>query len=319
MTFLKKLVTLLPTVFLVTVLTFLLTSLLPGDPALQVLGSAEPTASAIKAVHEQLGLDKPLPVRYADWVGGVAHGDFGRSFRTRQPVLQAITERLPVTLEIGLLALLFALVFSIPLGVLSAYRANTRLDRGITITSFGLLSIPSFMMALLLLYIFAIYLGVLPATGWVRLTDDPVGNLKSAILPALSLGIGELAVYTRLLRTDMIATLQEDYVSMAKAKGLPTWRILFRHALRPSSFSLLTIVGLQIGAIIGGSVIVETFFALPGVGRLLYDSITQRDLIMVQGCVLFTAMSVVLVNFAIDLTYSVLDPRIRRGSSRAFA
>ena len=315
--FLRKLVTLVPTVFLVSLLTFLLTSLLPGDPALQVLQGAEPTQEAIEAVRKDLGLDKPLPVRYVSYLSDLAQGDFGRSYRTRQPVLEAIGERLPVTLEIGLFALVVSIVVAVPLGVFSAYRANGVVDRTITTASFGLLAIPSFMTALLLLYIFAVYLGLFPATGWTRITDDLGKNLKGVVLPATALGIGQLAVYTRLLRSDMIATLQEDFVSMARAKGLPTWRILFRHALRPSSFSLLTIVGLQVGNLIGGAVIVETFFALPGVGRLLYDSITQRDLIMVQGVVLFLALSTVLANFAVDLLYTVLDPRIRRGASAA--
>ena len=315
--FLRKLVTLVPTVFLVSLLTFLLTSLLPGDPALQVLGGAEPSQEAIEAVRKDLGLDKPLPVRYVAYLGDLVQGDFGRSYRTRQPVLEAIGERLPVTLQIGLFALVASIVLAVPLGVFSAYRANGVVDRSITTASFGLLAIPSFMTALLLLYFFAVYLGLFPATGWTRLTDDLGKNLKSVVLPATALGIGQLAVYTRLLRSDMIATLQEDFVSMARAKGLPTWRILFRHALRPSSFSLLTIVGLQVGNLIGGAVIVEQFFALPGVGRLLFDSITQRDLIMVQGVVLFLALSTVLANFAVDLLYTVLDPRIRRGASAA--
>lgn len=314
---LRKLVTLVPTVFLVSVLTFLLTSLLPGDPALTLLGGAEPSREAIEAIRKDLGLDKPLPVRYANYIADVARGDFGRSYRTRQPVLQAIGERLPVTAEIGLFALVTAIVLAVPLGVLSAYRANKPVDRVITTASFGLLAIPSFMTALLLLYFFAVYLGLFPSTGWTRLTEDPWQNLRSVVLPATALGIGQLAVYTRLLRSDMIATLQEDFVSMARAKGLPTWRILFRHALRPSSFSLLTIIGLQVGNLIGGAVIIEQFFALPGIGRLLYDSITQRDLIMVQGIVLFLALSTVMANFIVDLLYSVLDPRIRRGSSAA--
>ena len=314
--FLRKLVTLVPTVLLVSLLTFLLTSLLPGDPALQVLGP-EATAEAIAAVRTELGLDKPLPVRYLNYLGDVAQGDFGRSSRTRQPVLEAIRERLPVTVQIGLSALVVSILLAVPLGVFSAFRANGVVDRVITTASFGLLAIPSFMTALLLLYVFAVYLRIFPATGWTRITDDLGRNLKSVVLPATSLGIGQLAVYTRLLRSDMIATLQEDFVSMARAKGLPTWRILFRHALRPSSFSLLTIVGLQVGNLIGGAVIVEQFFALPGVGRLLFDAIGQRDLVLVQGVVLFLALSTVLANFAVDLLYSVLDPRIRRGASAA--
>ena len=314
---LRKLITLVPTILLVSALTFFLTSLLPGDPALQVLGGAEPSQEAIEAVRKDLGLDKPLPVRYVNYLGDIARGDFGRSYRTRQPVLEAIFERLPVTLEIGLVALLVSIIVAVPLGVLSAYKANGAADRTITTMSFGLLAIPSFMTALLMLYIFAVYLGLFPATGWVRITDDPVQNLRRVVMPATALGIGQLATYTRLLRSDMIATLQEDFVSMARAKGLPTWRILFRHALRPSSFSLLTIVGLQVGALIGGAVIVEQFFALPGVGRLLFESIAQRDLVMVQGVVLFLALATVFANFTVDLLYSVLDPRIRRGSDAA--
>jgi peptide/nickel transport system permease protein len=314
---LRKLITLVPTILLVSALTFFLTSLLPGDPALQVLGGAEPSQEAIEAVRADLGLDKPLPVRYVNYLGDIARGDFGRSYRTRQPVLEAIFERLPVTFEIGFVALVVSIIVAVPLGILSAYKANGAIDRTITTASFGLLAIPSFMTALLMLYIFAVYLGLFPATGWTRITEDPVQNLRRVVLPATALGIGQLATYTRLLRSDMIATLQEDFVSMARAKGLPTWRILFRHALRPSSFSLLTIVGLQVGALIGGAVIVEQFFALPGVGRLLFESIAQRDLVMVQGVVLFLALATVFANFAVDLLYSVLDPRIRRGSSAA--
>jgi len=313
---LRKLLTLVPTVLLVSFLTYVLVDLLPGDAATLLAGN-DPRQETIDAIREELNLNDPLPVRYVKWLGDVATGDFGRSFRTNQPVLEAIGERLPITLQIGLMALLFAIILSIPLGVISAYRANTAIDKTITTVSFGLLAIPNFVMALVLLYVFAVRFRIFPAVGWTRITEDLGENIKRSILPALSLSIGQLAVYTRLLRTDMIATLQEDFVSMAKAKGLPTWRILFTHALRPSSFSLLTIVGLQVGGLIGGAVIVEQFFALPGIGRMLFEAISQRDLVLVQGVVLFIGLTTVLANFAVDLVYSVLDPRIRRGSTRA--
>ena len=313
---LRKLLTLLPTVLLVSFLTYLLVDLLPGDAA-TLLAPPDAPAESIDAIREDLNLNDPLPVRYVKWLTDIGTGDFGRSYRTNQPVLEAIGERLPITLQIGLMALVFSILLAIPLGVLSAYRANTAIDKTITTVSFGLLAIPNFVMALLLLYLFSIQLGILPSVGWVRITTDLGENFKRSILPALSLSIGQLAVYTRLLRTDMIATLQEDYVSMAKAKGLPTWRILITHALRPSSFSLLTIIGLQVGGLIGGAVIVEQFFALPGIGRLLFESIGNRDLVIVQGVVLFIGLTTVLANFAVDLVYSVLDPRIRRGSTRA--
>jgi peptide/nickel transport system permease protein len=306
------------TLLVVSFLTFLLTSLLKGDPAVVILGpEGAKDPAAVAAVREDLHLDDPLPVRYLNWLGDAATGDLGRSYRTGQEVTDAISERLPVTVEVGALAIVLALATAIPLGTLSAFRAGGLADRIITGTSFGLLAVPSFMMAILLIWILAESLGWLPATGWVRLTDDPVENLRTAIMPALALAIGEFAVYTRLLRADMITTLQQDSITMARAKGIPTRRILFRHALRPSSFSLMTVVGLQVGAIIGGAVIVETLFALPGVGRLLVDSILQRDLIMVQGVALVIAISFVVINFIVDLLYTALDPRIRHGRAAA--
>lgn len=313
----RRVVPLVATLIAVSFLTFLLTSLLPGDPAVQILGPQGATPSAVAQVREDLRLDDPLLVRYVHWVGDVTHGDLGRSYRTGQEVRAAIGERLPVTLEVGGMAIVLALLGAIPLGMLSAYRAGGTVDRAVTGASFALLAVPSFMMAILLILLFAEQLGWAPATGWTRLTDDAGDNLRGAILPALSIAIGELAVYTRLLRSDTIATLQEDYISLARAKGMPTFWILLRHALRPSSFSLLTVVGLQVGAIMSGSVLVETLFALPGVGRLLVDSIYQRDLVMVQGIALVVAVSYVLVNVLVDVVYAYLDPRIRRGRSAA--
>ena len=313
---LRRLPAMLATLLIVSFLTFLLTSLLPGDPAVQILGAdAANDPDSLQVVREELRLDDPLLERYGAWLGNVATGDLGRSFRTDQQVADAIRERLPVTLEIGGLAVLIALAFAIPLGTLSAFRAGSRADRLVTGASFGLLALPPFMVAILLILVFAVTLGWLPATGWVRFTADPLDNLRHAILPALSLAVGEMAVYTRLLRADMITTLQQDSITMARAKGIPTKRILFRHALRPSSFSLMTVVGLQVATIIGGAVIIETLFALPGVGRLLVDSILQRDLIMVQGCALVIAIAFVVINFIVDILYTFLDPRIRYGSA----
>jgi peptide/nickel transport system permease protein len=314
---LRRIPSLLATLFAVSLLTFLTTSLLPGDPALQILGAEAATPEAIAAVRSELNLDDPLPVRYLAWIGDALTGDFGRSYRTNEPVSQAIIERLPVTAEIGVLAIVIALAIAIPVGMLSAYRAGTRTDKIISSTSFGLLAVPNFMVAIFLILIFAVWLGVLPATGWVNFTDDPLQNLRSALLPALSLAIAEMAVYTRLLRTDMIATLQQDFVTMARVKGVSDRRILFRHALRPSSFSLMTVAGVQVGAIIGGSVVIETLFALPGVGRLLLEAVLVRDLLMVQGVALVIAVSYVVVNFTVDILYSYLDPRISHGRSAA--
>ena len=314
---LRKLPSLLATLLAVSFLLFLTTSLLPGDPALQILGPENATPEAIAAGRADLGLDDPLPVRYLEWLGNVITGDFGRSYRTNESVSEAILDRLPVTAEIGILAVIMALLVAIPVGILAAYRAGSRTDKAITTTSFGLLSVPNFLVAILLIYIFAVQLGVLPATGWTKFTDDPAQNLKSAFLPALSLAVGEMAVYIRLLRTDMISTLQQDFVTMARVKGVSNGRILFRHALRPSSFSLLTVVGVQIAAIIGGTVVIETLFALPGVGRLLLEAVSNRDFLLVQGVGLVIAVSFVVINFIVDILYSYLDPRISHGRSSA--
>jgi peptide/nickel transport system permease protein len=315
--FLRKLPPLIATLLVVSFLTYSMLSLLPGDPALQILGAQGATPEAIERVREDLGLNDPLPVRYVRWLGNAATGDLGRSYITRQPVMEAIQQRAPVTIQLGLMAITFALTVAIPLALVSAYRQGGALDRFITGSSFALISIPSFMMAIVLIYVFAVNYGMFPATGWTRFSVDPGRNLRGAILPALSLGIAESAVYTRLLRTDMIATLQEDFVTMARSKGISTRRILLRHALRPSSFSLMTVAGLSVGSIIGGSVIVEEIFALPGLGRLLFESITRRDLVMVQGVVLLIAFSYVMVNFVVDILYTFLDPRIRHARARA--
>lgn len=311
-----RLLALVPVLLAVSVLTFLMVSLLPGDPALQVLGTGAVSAEAIAAVRADLGLDQPIWARYLEWLGSALQGDLGRSYQSSQPVSAAIIERLPVTLELMAMSLVIALLISIPLAVVSAYKANSRLDKTVSGASFGLLSVPPFMLAILLIYIFSVRFDVLPATGWTPFSVDPIQNLRVAIMPALALAGTEIAVFTRLLRSDMIATLQEDHVLLARAKGLPTWRILLRHALRPSSFSLLTVLGIQVGALIGGSVVVETIFAVPGIGRLLLDSIFQRDIMIVQGLVLLIATAYVLVNFVVDLAYSLLDPRIRKGSNR---
>ena len=313
----KRLVLLVPVLLAASMLTFLMVSLLPGCVECEILGPDNITPEAIAAVRADLGLDQPLPLRYLHWLGNALTGDLGQSYRTDQGVTEALLERLPVTLEIVVVSMLLSLAIAIPLGVLSAHRAGSRLDRGITGTTFGLLSIPSFMMALLLIYIFAVELRWFPATGWTSFQDDPVKNLRSVFMPALALSTASVAVFTRLLRTDMITTLQEDHVLLARSKGLTTRKILFRYALRPSSLSLITIAGITLGNLLGGALIVEQLFALPGMGRLMVDSIFQRDLLIVQGGVLLITTGFVLANFAVDILYAVLDPRIRQGNARA--
>lgn len=308
---LRKLPWLVGTLLAVSFFTFMLVSLLPGDPAVIILGAGGVSPEAVAALRLELGLDRPLLVRYLDWLGSALTGDLGRSPMTGQAVTDAILARVPVTLQLGVMAICIALVLALPLAMISAYSAGSRLDRLISGTGFALMSVPSFMMAIFLMLIFAVNLNWFPATGWVPFSVSPTANLLSALLPAFSLAMIELALYMRLLRTDLIGTLQQDFITLARAKGLPTHTILLRHALRPSSFSLMTVVGLQLGGVISGAIIIEEIFALPGVGRLLYQSILQRDLLMVQGIVLFIATTYVIVNFVVDLCYSLLDPRIR--------
>lgn len=290
-------------------LTFLI-DLTPGDPAYSIVG-AEATDEQVTAVHEQLGIDDPFATRYARWVGDLATLDFGESYVTKQPVTEAIRERLPTTIELVLLTLLLALAVSIPAGIYTAYRADGRFDRTWTTLTSSIVSIPPFVTALLLVYVFALRFRWLPATGWLPFFEDPAGNLRHMLLPALTLALVEVPSFSRLLRADMISTLQEDYILAARARGVPTRRILVRHALRPSSFSLVTLAGLSLGRLIGGAVIVEVLFALPGIGQYIINSIMGKDIPAVQGVVMFIAIAYVVVNLLLDVAYGYLDPRVR--------
>ncbi len=308
----RRLLYLVPVLVAVSLLTFLIASLLPGDLAYVVLGD-QATPEKVEALRRDMGLDQPIWWRYLGWLGHVLHGEFGRSFRTGQTVLQAVAERLPVSFELMLLAQLGALAIGIPLAIACAVRSGSAFDRFMTGSAFGMLSVPTFLSAILLIYLFAVDLRWLPATGYVPFGEDPVGNLRCFVLPALTLALGEWPVLMRVLRSDMIATLQEDYIMMARAKGLKPSRILLVHALKPSSLTLVTVTGINIGRLIGGTVIVESIFALPGIGRLLIGAISTRDLVILQGVVLIVALGYVLMNFIVDMLYAVLDPRIRHG------
>ncbi|WP_213284943.1 ABC transporter permease [Bradyrhizobium sp. sGM-13] len=307
-----RLLYLIPVLIAVSLLTFFIASLLPGDLAYTILGD-QATPENVAALRKDMGLDQPIYVRYFGWLGNIVQGDFGRSFRTGQTVLQAVAERLPVSLELMLLAQLGALGIGVPLAIICAARSGGPFDRFMTGTAFGMLSVPTFLSAILLIYFFAVELRWLPATGYVPFAEDPLANLRFLVLPSLTLALAEWPSIMRVLRSDMIATLQEDYIALAKAKGLTPARILFVHALKPSSLTLVTITGINIGRLIGGAVIVETIFALPGIGRLLIGAILTRDLIILQGVVLLVGAGFVIMNFIVDMLYAVLDPRIRHG------
>ncbi len=308
----RRLLYLLPVLLAVSLLTFLIASLLPGDLAYVILGD-QATPEKVEALRHDMGLDQPLLIRFLGWLGHILQGDFGRSFRTGQTVLQAVAERLPVSFELMILAEMTALLIGVPLAIICAASSGGTFDRFMTGSAFGMLSVPTFLSAILLIYLFAVELHWLPATGYIPFTEDPIGNLRFMVLPALTLALAEWPGIMRVLRSDMIATLQEDYIALAKAKGLTPRRILFVHALKPSSLTLVTITGINIGRLIGGALIVETIFALPGIGRLLIGAIYTRDLIILQGVVLLVASGFVIMNFIVDMLYAVLDPRIRHG------
>jgi peptide/nickel transport system permease protein len=308
----RRLVYLVPVVLAVTALTFLIAHLLPGDLAVAMLGD-QATPENVAALHKELGLDLPLWQQYLHWLGGVVSGDFGTSHRTGETVLHAIAGRLPVSVELMIIAEMGGILIGVPLAILCAVRPGSAFDRACSGVAFGILSVPPFMLAILLIFIFALRLGVLPATGYVPFSQDAIGNLRAMALPGATLALLEWPTIMRVLRSDMISTLQEDYIAMARAKGLKARRILLVHALKPSSLTLVTVIGLNIGRLIGGAVITESIFALPGIGRLLVESIYLRDFIILQGGVLLVAIGFVVVNFLVDLLYAVLDPRIRYG------
>jgi len=298
-----RVVRLVGTLLAVSFLTFMLGVALPGDPINAIIPPENRGDEAVVAqVTEELRLNDPVLVRYGDWLSNAVRGDLGFSYITDQPVARTIKERLPVTAELALLA--------------TAYREGKPVDK---MTSIGVqvgLSVPVFIVGIFLIYFFTVKWnpgGFFQSTGWNRISEDGlVGNMKTALLPAIALSLSPMAIYTRLLRSDMIGTLKEDFVLSAKAKGLSNGYILGRHALRPSSLSLVTIIGIQIGILLGGTVVTEQIFALPGLGLRLLNAIYQRDIIMVQGITVFIATVYVLLNTLVDFIYIAIDPRIRR-------
>jgi peptide/nickel transport system permease protein len=303
---------LIATLFAVTFLTFAMVALLPGDPVDTILGTGPRTPGIEEQIREDLNLDDPFIVRYFTWLGAAVTGDLGTSYITDQPVSETISQRLPVTAQLAFMSILISVIVAIPVGILGAYKQGKWPD---TVTSAGVqvaLSIPNFIFGIFLIWLFAVQLNWLPASNWNRFSDGIVDNLKTSILPAISLALAQMALFSRLVRSDMMATLRENYILSARAKGLSDRYILFRHALRPSSLSLMTIVGISFGALLGGTVVIESLFAVPGLGFSLIAAINGRDILVIQGITVFIAAMFVIINTIVDLLYAVLDPRIRR-------
>ncbi|HET9109668.1 MAG TPA: ABC transporter permease [Ktedonobacterales bacterium] len=316
MTFLvRRLIFMIPVALLVSFVTFMMIHLIPGDPARVLLGESA-TPQTVAALRHQLGLDKPLMTQYVLWLGQALHGNLGDSIQLQQPVTQAILQRLPVTAELGIVSLIVSVALAIPLGVLAAGTRNTPIDWFINVLSLIGTAIPNFVLGLVLILFLAVVLRPFPPGGYVPFTQDPLGNLRDLVLPVITLATGAVAGNMRQVRASMIEVLSQDYIRTARAKGLRRGRVYFVHALRNALLPLLTIVGLQAGAILGGAVIIESIFLWPGVGMLAIQSILSKDYPVVQGVVLLSALSYMLVNLLVDVGYGALDPRISLSSGR---
>lgn len=312
----RRLVIAIPVLWGVTALTFAVISVLPGNAAQQLLG-AQATPQQVHQLEQQLGLQKPPLQRYGEWLGGVVTGNLGKSIANGQPVTTIIGQRLPVTLELVLFAIGVSLVLTVPVALLAAHRPGGLADRFSMAVSMLGLSMANYVLALLLVLVFAVRLPFFPAIGFVPLGDNVLGNLRSLTLPAVAIGFPLFCFYTRLLRADLVDQMQEDYVVTARAKGVSPWRVLVRHALRNSLFGLLTIVGVNLGTLIGATVIIEQIFGLPGLGQQFIQAINVRDVTVIEGVVLVLATAVVLANLLTDVLYAALDPRIRYGQRAA--
>ncbi|MEX2658135.1 MAG: ABC transporter permease [Acidimicrobiales bacterium] len=300
----------LPVLFLVSLGAIALTNLMPGSAAETILGEFAREDDIVR-LEEELGLNAPIWERYVDWVGGAVQGDLGGSIRSRQPVSELILERVPITLEIGLASLVIAIAVAVPLGAYAAANEGGRLDKVVTSLVSVSLALPTYVIAIFLIYLIAVKGGLLPPNGWSPLSDGIVTNLRFVALPIISLAIAEIPVMLRVLRADVMATLKEDFVLSARSRGLSRNYVLFRHALRPSLFSLVTVSGIVFGRLLGGTVIVERIFSLPGVGSLIATSVLGKDVRVVQAIVVLIALLYIVVNTAIDVTYTYLDPRVR--------
>jgi peptide/nickel transport system permease protein len=306
----RRFLGMIPILFLITLAVFLVMQVLPGDPALMILGQ-EATPEALAAVRERLGLNQPLYMQYLSWVGGVLTGDLGRSMVDNAPIARAILNALPVTLQISVLALLLGLAIGVPAGVIAATRRGGIGDAVATFIGFTCISLPGFWVAILLLYLFSLYLGWLPSSGFVRLHEDWVASLTHSIMPAIALGLRPAGIFMRLVRSSMLESMKSDYVRTARAKGLTPRAVTLRHGLRTSLIPLVTVMSVEFAALLGNVVVIDTIFGLPGFGRLIYNSVLRLDLTMMQSLVLIFALSVIAINLLTDIVYFILDPRIK--------
>jgi peptide/nickel transport system permease protein len=307
----RRLLLAIPVLLVVSILIFGAVRVIPGDVCRLVLQSPEVTQDQCDRVNRELGLDKPAPQQYLSWLGGVLQGDFGRSNLTRRPVFGEIRHRMNATLELTILASAFALVVAIPMGVYAALKQDKLPDYASRLVTIGWLSMPSFWVGTMLITFPAKWWGYAPPAGFVQIWEDPLKNLEQVYLAAISLGLALSATLARLMRSSMLEVLRQDYIRTARSKGLRERVILSKHALKNAMLPVVTLFGLQLGFLLGGTVVLESIFALPGLGTLLLDSVIRKDFTQLQGLVLFFSVVIIIINIAVDLSYAWFDPRIR--------
>jgi peptide/nickel transport system permease protein len=307
---LLRLLALIPLLLIVSLLVFSLVLLIPGDPA-YLLAGEDATPEEVDAIREEMGLNQPLLVRYLNWLGAVLQGDLGTSLFSDQPVRDVILERLPVTVSLAVSAILIALCISIPAGIIAGTRPGQVLDRAVTVGASVGIALPNFWLGLMLVLMLAIWNPWFPATGYMPITENPMGWWQHMLLPAFTLGLSAAAILTRQLRGAMIEVMALDYVRTARAKGLPYRTVVTKHALKNAAIPMVTILGLQINGLLGGTVIVEQIFGMPGIGQLAVASVFTRDLPMIQGVVIMAVFVAVLVNLVVDISYGYFNPKVR--------
>lgn len=305
----RRMIQMVPSVFVMSIVIFSITMLLPGDVAVTILGM-EASPEQVERLRERLGLDDPVHVQYFRWLSRLLQGDLGRSFRTHQPVVEMLIQRIPVTLELTFFSMILSVLIGVPAGILSATKRGTWIDTVATFAALFGVAMPFFWLGILLILIFSIFLKWLPPSGYLPFVRDPIQNLKLMILPSITIGTAMAAVVMRQMRAAILEVLEQDYIRTARAKGVHEHKVMYRHALRNALIPVITVIGLQMGALIGGAVVTETVFALSGIGRMVVDGIFQRDYPAIQGAILVIVTGVLIVNLFVDIIYAFIDPRI---------
>jgi peptide/nickel transport system permease protein len=305
-----RLVSLIPVVLLISLVVFVLMALIPGNPA-TIIAGVEATPEMLAAVTQRLGLDQPLPVRYLLWLRQVAGGDLGTSILTKQPTMSMLSHALVVTAELAFLSITLAVLIAVPVGIVAAIKRRQLVERGLMALTLLAISLPTFWTGLMMILVFAVWLKILPASGFVPMSESLGENMRSMFLPTLSLGTFLAGPLTRMVRSGMLEVLGQEYVRTARAKGLTEWAVICRHVLRNMLIPVITFLGLQLGSVLGGAIITEEVFGLPGLGRLAVGATLNRDYPLIQGCMMVAALAYALPNLLVDILYVLLDPRVR--------